>query len=204
MTPAAPARCARWHLPRRSLPNVPVSAAPASTPVSGLFSTDESVATRCRFQRRIARSFHGLRSPSRSTRCPLVPASRRRAEPSPASWRLPGPDARFTVVSHGGVGRAYPSGGCPTAGTRTGGAFLAVTRGTWPRRGAFSASSGGTSRAPMCRPPKRRRAPEQCLQSLFRSGSVECGSRDALRGAHPRARDQAGPRGAVHRPSWGL
>jgi len=81
------------HLLRRPLPDAEVNAAPQSALVSGRFSTDESVATRCRFQHRPARSFHGLCSPSRSPD-PRRRLHEQRASQWPASELLVGTERR--------------------------------------------------------------------------------------------------------------
>jgi len=96
-----------WHLPHRPLPDGAVSAAPEDAPTSGRFSTDESVAIRRRFQRRLARSSHGLCSPSRYPRpspatamCSALPNG-----PRAGCWSAP---RAVTAASSGGTQRAIP------------------------------------------------------------------------------------------------
>jgi hypothetical protein len=154
-----------WLLPRRLLPDAEVKAALQDALVSGLFSTDESVAIRCRFQHRLARSFHGLRSPSRSLdlRCRLRCA------------------ARFPTSRERGVGGRRG----PVTGASPGGVLVAIPRsvalrplqacavrcrfapGPIPAVPPFQRFAGGPVRAPACWPPRWLRSPRQApLESV--------------------------------------
>jgi hypothetical protein len=96
-----------WRLPHRPLPDGTVNTAPEDAPTSGRFSTDESVAIRRRFQRRFARSSHGLCSPSRFPRLPPATAmcSALPNCPRAGCWSAP---RAVTAASSGGTLRAIP------------------------------------------------------------------------------------------------
>lgn len=103
--PAVDDTLERLHLPYRSFPNGPFSAAPVHRPTSGPCSTDESVATRHRFQRPIARASHGLRSPPRYRRLRSGPVNRQAAP----KRHLGPPGAASCTVRN----RRDPSSGSP-------------------------------------------------------------------------------------------
>jgi hypothetical protein len=160
------ARWLRWHLPPRPLPDAPFSAAPADASIPGLFSTDESVATSRRFQRTIARSSHGLCSPSRfaptSDGDRLSPGTDR----APASWRR----SIRSAARRGESRRCGPALIPPEVSLRrfvARAVHVALQREEpVPARAPFQRRAGVPARAPGCRPPKRRRAREQYLWSL--------------------------------------
>jgi len=168
-----------WHLPRRPLPNAAVNAAPEDALVSRRFSTDESVANRYRFQHRLARSSHGLRSPPRSldTRCRLRCAARFPTACKHAAGRHRGP---VTGANPSGVPRGHPSVGCSAvvSGLRR---LPLLRAGSGSRRSAFSAVRGG--------PDARLDVPTAEAVTFIRASSVrvcpsvevvKCDSQDAL------------------------
>jgi hypothetical protein len=194
----------RWHLPLHPFPGDTVNTAPEDDSIPGLFSTDESVVILHRFQWLITRSFHGLCSPSRSSGHSLSLAC---ARPFPTFSKLFVVPCRFAfvVAIHDGAPRAHPSCGCSAL-------FVGLRRFPLPRvvagsrRCAFSAPSRGSTRAPLCPPPKRRRPMERVRRSLSVCPSREvrfpkCSCRVT------RSEDLVSwlePLGASHRPSWGL
>jgi hypothetical protein len=98
-----------WCLPRRLLPDAVVNIAPEDASISGLSSTDESVAIPRRFQRLIARSFHGLCSPSRCPRLSPAPAAAGSFTKA-SKLALGRPRFAFTMAIHGGACRVIPPG----------------------------------------------------------------------------------------------
>jgi hypothetical protein len=173
--PAVSAPPGLRHLPRRPLPDATANANPTERPTSRPCSVDESVAAQRRFQRRAARSFHGLCSPSRSERAPL--------QPGPAG----------KPASAGEPARADPRGVCRRGESRR-------ERPRW-----HPSESSPPCRCGVRGEPRRARpggAPEVCpkrvvVESLFR-GAVH-----HLRPPR-RPVAMWAPWGWLHRPSWGL
>jgi len=103
-------RCQRREVPRlpsNSLPSQTFSASFAEQPTSRLYSTDESVAFRHRFQHRYALSIHGLcpHTTLRKPVCRSLPAAHRSGLPTPAP---PMPEGAFVAApsEESGVARA--------------------------------------------------------------------------------------------------
>lgn len=97
-----------WRLGWMPFPPSAFGAAPAEQPTSGRCSVDESVATHRRCQRRVARSSHGLCSPSRSFHHPLPAPGW--GKPVTRGWWA---SAEGVVASHEIPGRRHPSVGLP-------------------------------------------------------------------------------------------
>jgi len=151
-----------WPRRRMPLPESAFGAAPAEQPTTGLCSVDESVATHRRCQRRVARSSHGLCSPSRSSVIRSRPVNRGARRPR--------------VVGFGGARRGE------SRLARAAGIPPSVSRASFGRSRGARARSGGRSRSPPpalfrlergprkgIRRARRRsggRTENQCLRSL--------------------------------------
>jgi len=147
---------------------------PGEQPASRPCSADESVATRRRFQRRAARSFHGLGSPSRSEHAPLQPG--RAGKPTVA-----GEPAR--AGRRGASPRRVAAGAVPLASLWE---FP-----TPPMRHA--ANRGAPDRAV---PPESVRS----VSSWSRGSASPCAAADRRSDRVA----MLVPRGGLHRPSWGF